>query len=78
MPYLKMFLGEQQIDEVFISEILLNSVLSLYIMDEEKQNMLKRNESIIRNEKLQPVFWLDSVPSAGNDFQPLKLKKDKD
>lgn len=77
MPYLRMLLGEQQIDEVFISEVLLNSVLSLYIIDEEKQNMLKRNASIIHNEKLQPVFCLDSVPSAVNDFQPLKLKKDK-
>lgn len=75
MPYLRMFLGEQQIDEVYISEVLLNSVLSLSIIDEEKQRMLKRQANAIRTAESQPVFCLDSVPSAINSFTPLDVKK---
>ena len=71
-----MFLGEQQIDEAYISEVLLNSVLSLHILDEEKQNMLKQHANSIRVANVQPVFCLDSIPSAINNFMPLDLKKD--
>jgi len=75
MPYLRMFLGEQQIDEVYISEVLMNSVLSLHIVDEEKQSMLKQHANLIRNSEVQPIFYLDSVPSAVNNFTPLQIKK---
>lgn len=75
MPYLRMFLGEQQIDEVYISEVLMNSVLSLHILAEEKQSMLKLHANLISKAEVQPVFYLDAVPSAVNDFTPLNLKK---
>jgi hypothetical protein len=75
MPYLRMFLGEQQIDEVYISEVLMNSVLSLHIVDEEKQSMLKQHANLIRNAEVQPIFYLDAVPSAVNNFIPLDIKK---
>lgn len=76
MPCLRMFLDEQEIDEVYIPEVLLNSVLSLSVIYEEKQNMLKRNANAIRSANSQPVFFMDSIPSSTNDFEPLKLKKD--
>jgi len=46
MPYLRMFLEEQQIDEVFISEVLLNSVLGASIVEEEKQEMIKKHSKL--------------------------------
>jgi hypothetical protein len=59
MPYLRMFHGEQQIDEVYISEVLMNSVLSLHIVDEEKQSMLKQHANLIRNAEVQPdSIWI--------------------
>jgi hypothetical protein len=75
MPYLRMFLHEQLIDDVFIPEVLLNSVLSLHIIEEEKQNMLKRHAGSIRSASTPPVFYIDSVPSAVNHFTPLDIKK---
>jgi hypothetical protein len=72
-----MFLGEQQVDEVFIPEVLLNSISSLSFIDEEKQSMLQRNANAIRNATMQPVFCLDSIPSSVNNFQPLMLRKGK-
>jgi hypothetical protein len=74
MPYLRMFLNEQQIDEVFISEVLLNSVLGASIIEEEKQELFKRHA------KLSPissfVFCIDAMPSAVNHFTPLNQRKE--
>lgn len=75
MPYLRMFLADQQVDEVFIPDVLLNSVLSLHIIREEKQSMLKKHDQSIRSAAVQPVFCLDAVPSSVNNFTPLALKK---
>jgi len=69
MPYLRLFLGEQQIDEVFISEVLLNSVLGTSIIEEEKQEMLKKHGKVANTAGL--VFFMDSMPSALNQFTPL-------
>lgn len=74
MPYLRMFLGEQQIDEIYISEVLMNSVLSLHIVDEETKHA-EQHANLIRNATVQPIFYLDSVPSTVNNFTPLQIKK---
>jgi hypothetical protein len=76
MPYLRMFLGERQIDETFISEVLLNSVLSLHILDEEKQEMLLRHADEILSTGMQPAFCVDSIPSVVNNFNFFNEKKD--
>lgn len=78
MPYLRMFLGEQEIDEIFISEVFLQSVLSNHILEEEKQKMLRNHASVIQNAATAPFFALDAVPSSINRFTPLSLKKDED
>jgi hypothetical protein len=76
MPYLRMFLGERQIDETFISEVFLNSVISLHIIDEEKQEMLHRHANEIQSSGIEPSFCVDSIPSAVNNFTSLQVKKD--
>jgi len=73
MPYLRMFLEEQQIDEVFISEVLLNSVLGTSIIEEEKQEMIKKHSKLAQAATF--VFCMDAMPSALNQFTPLGQKK---
>lgn len=75
MPYLRMFLGEQQLDEVFIPEVLLAGVTGIHIVEEEKQDILKRHANAIRKVETKPVFYLDAVPSATNYFTSLKSTK---
>ena len=74
MPYLRMFLNEQQIDEVFISEVLLNSVLGTSIVEEEKQEIIKRNAKMANSTTF--VFCMDAMPSAFNQFTPLSQRKE--
>ncbi len=73
MPYLRMFLEEQQIDEVFISEVLLNNVLGASIVEEEKQEMIKKHSKLAQAATF--VFCMDAMPSALNQFIPLGKKK---
>ena len=68
-----MLLEEQQIDEVFISEVLLNSVLGTSIVEEEKQDMIKKHPKLAHAATF--VFCLDAMPSALNQFTPLGQKK---
>ena len=77
MPYLRMFLGEQQIDEIYISEVFLQSVLRNHIIEEEKQKMLEKHRHLFRNSEMIPSFTLDSVQSSINNFAPLKHNKDR-
>jgi hypothetical protein len=74
MPYLRMFLNEQQVDEVFISEVLLNSVLGASILEEEKQELFKRHSKL--SDITGFVFCIDAVPSAVNQFTSLDKRKD--
>jgi len=76
MPYLRMFLEEQQIDEVFISEVLLNSVLGTSIVEEEKQDLIKKHTKLADATRF--VFFMDAMPSAFNQFTPLGQKKTDD
>jgi len=78
MPYLRMFLGEQPIDELFISEVFLQSVLRNHIIEEEKQKMLEKHKLLFRNSEMIPSFTIDSIPSSINNFTPLSLTKNQD
>jgi len=73
MPYLRMFLGEKQVDEVFISEVLLNSVLGNSVIEEEKQEMLRKHGKEANTAGI--AFFMDSMPSALNQFVPLTPRK---
>ena len=58
MPYLRMFLRDQQIDEVFISDVFLESVLGSHFLEEEKNIMLKKHS--IKNKEAD--FSFDVYP----------------
>lgn len=64
MPYIRMFLGEQQIDEVFISDVFSESVLGNHFIGEEKQRMLDKHAMAIENTEVTPSF--DIYPAAQN------------
>ena len=76
MPYLRMFIGEQQIDELFISEVYLQSILRNHIIEEEKEKMLQKNKLLFRNTEIIPSFTLDSIPKSIDDLTPLSVFKD--
>ena len=63
MPYIRMFLDNRQIDEVFISDIFLDSVLGYHFFQEEKQLMLLKHASRIKQLAMEPSFDI---------FPPLK------
>ena len=71
MPYLRMFLGEKEIDQVLISELLLQSVIGHHTIEEEKERMREKYLAQIRNAGTEPVFTLDNVPSTINFFKSL-------
>ncbi len=56
MPYLRMFLGEQQVDEVFISDVFVESILGKHFLQEEKEIMLHKHATIIKDAELDPSF----------------------
>jgi len=58
MPYLRMFLQDQQIDEVFISDVFLESVLGNHFLEEEKNIMLKKHAMVKRNTEAEFSFDL--------------------
>ena len=70
-----MFIENEQIDEVFISDHLLNSVLGWSILDEEKQKLKVKHADTLAKKKLTPSFCIDSVSSSINFFSPLTEKK---
>ena len=76
MPYLRMFIGERVVDEVYISEMILQTVLGNHSVAEEKQKLLNKHHMDIQNSGKQPTFTLDAVPSAINTFKPLNKKND--
>ena len=64
MPYLRMFLGHTQVDEIFISDVFVESVLGNHFLEEEKQRMLYKHADTIRNVELDPLFEL--FPPSNN------------
>ena len=58
MPYLRMFLGHTKVDEIFISDVFVDSILGNHFLDQEKQRMLLKHADTIRNVELDPVFDL--------------------
>jgi len=78
MPYLRMYLADQQIDETFISEVFLQSVLRNHILEEEKQKMLLQHKLVLGKATVMPSFVIDAIPSSINTFTALNLKKDQD
>lgn len=77
MPYLRMFLGEQLVDETYISEVFLQSVLGNHFIEEEKQKMLEKHTPAVRKSAGDPLFTLDNIPSSINYFTPLSMKKNE-
>ena len=75
MPHLRMFLGEQQLDEVFIPEILLQNFSLRSIIEQEKHKLVQKHVAKIKKTEQPPSFVLEFVPSVTNTFSPLKLKK---
>lgn len=69
-----MFLEEKPIDEVFISDHFLQTVLGWSILDEEKKKLAEKHSNIIKISGAQPEFCLDAVSSANNSFTPLQAK----
>lgn len=59
MPYLRMFISEQQLDEVFISDVFTDSVLGNHFIQEEKQRMLDKHDVTIKKNGTPPYFDLD-------------------
>lgn len=59
MPYLRMFISEQQLDEVFISDVFTDSVLGNHFIQEEKQRMLDKHDITIKENGMLPYFDLD-------------------
>jgi hypothetical protein len=59
MPYLRMFISEQQLDEVFISDVFTDSVLGNHFIQEEKQRMLDKHDVTIKKIGTLPYFDLD-------------------
>lgn len=74
MPYLRMFLDNQPIDEVFISDHLMQTVLGWNIVDEEKQKLQEKHSEIIKRTDLSLSFCVDAVASSTNFFNPLDTK----
>ena len=72
MPYLRLYLGETPIDEVLLSEVLLQSVISHHILEEEKQKMFDRHSAVINNSSQKAWFVLETLPSRINFFRPLR------
>jgi hypothetical protein len=62
MPYLRMFLGEKQLDEVFFSDVFVDSILGNHFLQEEKEIMLHKHAIIIKDAELDPSF--DMFPPA--------------
>jgi len=58
MPYLRMFLGEQQLDEIFISDVFVESVLGNHFVEEEKKILLDKHAILIKRTKIDPSFDL--------------------
>jgi hypothetical protein len=56
MPYLRMFLGEKQLDEVFISDVFVDSILGNHFLQEEKELMLHKHATAIKDTELNPSF----------------------
>jgi hypothetical protein len=56
MPYLRMFLGDKQVDEVFISEVYVQSILGNHFIEEEKQRMRDKHVLAIRNAQTEATF----------------------
>lgn len=75
MPHLRMFLGEQQLDEVFIPELLLQNFTLTSVVEQEKHKLAQKHIAKIKQAQQVPSFVLEFVPSKTNNFSPLKLKK---
>ena len=58
MPYLRMFLGHTQVDEIFISDVFVESILGSHFIKEEKQRMVLKHAATIKNVELDPFFDL--------------------
>ena len=56
MPYLRMFLGEKQVDEVFISDVFVDSILGNHFLQEEKELMLHKHATSIKDAEFDPSF----------------------
>ena len=66
MPYLRMFLGQTKVDEIFISGVFVESILGNHFLEQEKQKMLLRHADTIRNVELDPFFDLNPPAVINN------------
>lgn len=51
MPHLKMFLGEQHLDEVFIPEALMQQVSLNHLVEQEKQKLIEKHSTEIKKKE---------------------------
>ncbi len=59
MPYLRMFLDEQKLDEAYISDVVLHSVIGQFVINEEKEKMLEKNENLLSKSTTSPSFRIE-------------------
>ena len=57
-----MFLGGKQVDEIFISDVFVESILGNHFLQEEKQRMLDKHAATIKEAESDPLF--DMYPPA--------------
>jgi hypothetical protein len=75
MPYLKMLLNEDIVDEVYLSDVLIQSIIGQHSILEEKERLLEKHATRLGKSTHHPVFVIDTLPSAINSFLPLQAGK---
>lgn len=78
MPYLAMYLGEEKIDELYISDFLLQSVIGQHIVAEEKKRLSDKHGMTIRNSGKTALFSLDTALSGGATFPSIPSNEGTD
>ena len=76
MPYLKLFIRDRKLDETYISEALLQSVIGHHTLAGEKEKMLARHEAAISKTDIAPSFIIDNTPPPLNSQPFNKNRKD--
>jgi hypothetical protein len=64
MAYLRMFLGDQQVDAIFISEIFLESALGNKFIEVEKVLLLQKHAVMVQGKEAQLFFDVDPPMKA--------------
>ena len=70
MPYLRLSINGQVMDETYISDILVQSVIGTHIIEEEKQKMLEKHRPLISQPAAQFSFTTEqaAAPALFRDY----------